>query len=140
MKTRIYLYHLTRVIFGALLVLYGTYNVIRYSEFLERLDIYFGNVTVFNIGFIEALAPLVPFEEFLIGLFLVLGVFTRKTLIVTSILFAFFTLFLWDANSSYRAGAHLISFLITIVLIIGNTYDRNTIRYHKDSYQIIHKI
>ncbi len=137
MKIRIYLYHLTRVIFGALLVLYGTYNVIRYSEFLERLDIYFGNATVFNISFVEALAPLVPFEEFVIGMFLILKIFVRKALITIIILFTFFTLFLVDADCLILALIHLVFCGIAIVLLKNGKYDLNAISYDKDSYQVI---
>ncbi len=137
MKIRIYLYHLTRVVFGVLLVLSGTYNVIRYSEFLERLDIYFGNVTVFNIAFIETLAPLVPFEEFVIGMFLILGIFIRKALITVIILFTFFTLFLVDADCLLFAFAHLVFCGIAIVLLKKDNYDMNSINYDEDSYQVI---
>jgi hypothetical protein len=137
MKIRIFLYHITRVVFGVLLVLCSTYNVIRYSEFLERLDLYFGNATVFDIGFIEALAPLVPFEEFVIGMFLALGIFTRKSLIVVIILFAFFTLFLVDADCLLFAFIHLVFCGIAMLLLKNDNYDMNSINYNKDSYQII---
>ncbi len=137
MKIRIFLYHITRVVFGVLLVLCSTYNVIRYSEFLERLDLYFGNATVFDIGFIEALAPLVPFEEFVIGMFLALGIFTRKSLITVIILFAFFTLFLIDADCWFFAFIHLVFCGIAMLLLKNDNYDMNSINYNKDSYQII---
>ncbi len=137
MKIRIYLYHLIRVVFGGLLVLYGTYNVIKYSEFLERLEAYFSNATVFNIAFIEALAPLVPFEEFVIGMFLILKIFVRKTLIAIIILFTFFTLFMVDADCLTLALIHLFFCGIAIVLLKNDKYDLNSINYDKDSYQVI---
>ncbi|PKV49947.1 hypothetical protein ATE84_1993 [Aquimarina sp. MAR_2010_214] len=137
MKIRIYLYHFIRVTFGVLLVSYGTYNVIWYSEFLERLDIYFESATILDISFIEALAPLVPFEDFVIGMFLILGIFTRKTLITIIILFTFFTLFLVDADCLFFAFIHLALGGIAMLLLKKDNHDLNSISHDKDIYQII---
>lgn len=137
MRIGFFLYKAFRLLFGMFLVLFSTYNVIGYSEFLNRVDQFFNNVRVFDIEFIETLAPLVPFVEFVIGMFLTLGIFTRKVLIATIILFTFLIVFLLDANYWYCACAHFILWTIAIILLKMNHYDRNSMSYNKDSYQII---
>ncbi len=127
MNFKIYLYSLVRVTLGVLLVSYSLFNAIKYSVFLERLDGYFSKVSVFDIDFIEALAPLVPFEEFVIGFFLILGMFTRKVLIISILLFAFFTLFLLDADHFDLAFLHLFLCLIAILLLNKNKYDLDAV-------------
>ncbi len=137
MKFKTNLYVITRVTFGMLLVLYSVYNVIKYSGFLERLDKYFSTATIFDIAAVEALAPLVPFEEFLIGFFLVMGLFTRKILIAATILFGFFTIFLFDAGHIYCALLHSILLIVSIILLKKNNYDMDSLNYSRDSYQVI---
>lgn len=100
-----------------LLVVYSLYNVIKYTGFLNRLDLYFANVTLFDFGFLEAMAPLIPFEEFLIGIFLVLGISVRKVLMVTVVLFGFFTLFLFDATKLDCALIHFTLFIVSFILL-----------------------
>ncbi len=133
MKIKIYLYSFLRISFGMLLVLHSIYNAIKYSGFLDRLDQYFNKVSIFDNTVLEALAPLVPFEEFVIGFFLILGMFTKKALKVATFLFAFFTLFLLDADYLYCAGIHLILCLTSIFLLKKNNYDLSSI----DSYRIV---
>ncbi|MCK8522650.1 hypothetical protein M0D21_13785 [Aquimarina sp. D1M17] len=129
MKFKIYLYHFIRISFGMLLVLYSVYNVIKYSGFLSRLDQYFNSASVFDVWIIEALAPLVPFEEFIIGFFLVLGMFTRKVLVVSTFLLAFFTLFLFDAGYTNCALIHLVLCTVSIILLKKDNYNINSFHY-----------
>ncbi len=131
MKFKIYLYSIARVSFGIILVLSSIYNAVKYSGFLDRLDRYFSQVTIFDSNIIEAMAPLVPFEEFVIGFFLILGMFTKKALIASTVLFAFFTLFLLDANYWFCAGIHLFLCIVSIVLLRKNNYDVNSIESYR---------
>ncbi len=137
MKIKIYLYQISRILFGIFLVLYSVYNVIRYAGFLDRLDLYFSAVSVFDFAAVEALAPLVPFEEFLIGFFLILGMFTRKVLIASAVLFAFFTVFLFDANHNTCALIHLFFFLVSMILLKKDNYDLITPGYNVQACHII---
>ncbi|MBQ4822846.1 hypothetical protein [Aquimarina sp. MMG016] len=136
MKLRIYLYYIIRVSFGMFLVLGSIYNVIKFSGFLERLDGYFSAVTIFDVGFIESLAPLVPFEEFVIGLCLALGVFTKRVLIVAIVLFTFFSLFLLDAGKVDCAIIHLFFSIISFILLKKDNYDLTSFQYSKDFYSV----
>ncbi len=136
MKLKIYLYHFTRIAFGAFLVVYSTYNVIRYSGYLDRLDGYFVSVSLFDNKVLEALAPLVPFEEFVIGFFLVLGMFTKHVLKISVVLFAFFTLFLWDAGRESCAFIHLLCCLVSLVLLKKDNYDLRSKDYTEDFYRL----
>ncbi len=137
MKFKVYLYNIIRISFGMLLVLNGTYNVIRYSGFLDRLDGYFNTVSIFDLILLESLAPLVPFEEFVIGFFLALGMFKKKTLIASMVLFGFFTVFLFDAGHNYCALIHLSFCIISMVLFKNDNYDWNSREFTRNSYQII---
>ncbi len=136
MKLKIYLYRFIRISLGILLMFYSVYNAIKYPVFLDRLDVYFNYVSIFDLNFIEALAPLVPFEEFVLGFFLILGMFTRKALIASIVLFTFFTLFLIDANHYSFAFIYFLICLISIVLLRKNNYDINT-GYKNDFHQVI---
>ncbi|WP_299257200.1 hypothetical protein [uncultured Aquimarina sp.] len=137
MKFRIYLYTAVRILFGVFLVLHSTYNVIFYSEFLQKIDVYFSETTIFNYTLIEAFAPLVPFEEFMLGLFLVLGFFTRRVLIGAALLFSFLTFFLLDANSLKLSLIHLGFFFITLVLLRKDNYNLKSLDYSRDSFLMI---
>ncbi len=138
MKSKTNPFVVARVTLGISLVVYSVYNVVKYANFLNKLDSYFDVVTIFDLSMIEALAPLIPFEEFLIGVFLVMGLFKREVLIVSSILFAFFTAFLLDASHFYCALIYSVLTLLTIILLKNNKYDvNNTTSYPKGYYPIV---
>ncbi|WP_281987333.1 MauE/DoxX family redox-associated membrane protein [Aquimarina aggregata] len=137
MKFRVYIYPVIRIIMGMSLVLYSVYNVIKYRRFLDRLDHYFDQASIFDIGFIEALAPLVPFEEFVIGIFLVLNIFKRKVLIASIPLFGFFTLFLLDVNQISCAFIYAIFCVTAIILLKKDKYDLYADRNSADSFRMI---
>ncbi|MDH7446882.1 DoxX family membrane protein [Aquimarina sp. 2201CG14-23] len=137
MKFRVYLYTLVRILFGVFLVLHAAYNVIFYSEFLNKIDAHFTKTTIFNFSFIETLAPLVPFEEFVIGSFLALGFFTRNVLIGAIFLFSFLAFFLIDANSPELSLLHAGCFLVTLVLLKKENYNLKSADYTRDSFLMI---
>jgi len=130
-KLKTYLYRIIRISFGLLLVLYSMYNAINYPSFLIRLNSYFNKVTIFDYEIMEVLAPLIPFEEFVIGFFLILGMFLKKVLKVSALLFAFFTLFLFDANSLYCGLIYCSLSIVSIFLLRKNTHDENSLESYK---------
>lgn len=125
MRIRFFMYRVTRILFGIFLILTSIYNVIKYPFFLDRLDQYFNNARVFDTVFLETMAPLVPFEEFAIGMFLFMGIFIRKVLITSMVLFFFFALFLMDADYWDRAFLHLLFCMVAIVLLMKDNQDSN---------------
>ncbi|MDY8137885.1 DoxX family membrane protein [Aquimarina sp. 2201CG5-10] len=137
MKFRIYFYTMIRVLFGTYLVAYGAYNVFRYPVFLDRLEKYFTYTSVFDLGIVELLAPLVPFETFIIGLFIAMGIFTRKILIASICLFAFLTVFLLDANADQLALVHFLFLIISVILLAKDNYNLNSVDYSRDSYMLL---
>ncbi len=137
MRIGFFLYHITKVLFGIILIVCGTYNVIKYSDFLNRLDTYFDTTTVFGFGLLEELAPLVPFGEFGIGMFLTLGIFTRKALLTSSVFFGFCSLFFLDSGYLPLALIHLFLCILAIILLRKKKYDLSSIRYDKDSYGVM---
>ena len=137
MRIIFFIYRVTRILFGMFLILTSIYNIIKYSGFLDRLDQYFNNVRVFDIVFLEAIALLVPFEEFVIGMFLVMGIFIRKVLIASIMLFFFFTLFLIDADYWNRAFVYMLFCLVAIVLLIKDNQDSNEGTFNKKTYLVV---
>ncbi len=137
MKLRLNFYTTIRILFGLFLVLISVYDAIKYSGFLGRLDTYFESVSIFDFEFLKATAPLVPFEKFVIGFFMMLGMFTKKVLAMALVLFGFFSLFLLDASYPYCALIHFGFFLVSFFLLKNNHYDLHSGRYNKDSFQII---
>jgi len=133
MRLRIYLYTAVRILFGAFLVLRSTYEVFLYADFLQKIDTYLLEITVFNLEFVELLAPLVPFGEFILGLFLVLGYFAKKTFIVATLLFCFFGLFLLDAKASELAMLHFSFMILTLLLWRKDHYNIQAIDHSKES-------
>lgn len=119
------------------MVLTSMYHVIKYSDFLDRLNVYFDAVSVFDTNIIEALAPLVPFEKFTIGCFLALDISRRNILKAAIILFGFFTLFLIDASQWYCAGIHFGFFMISMILLQMDNHSYKSTKFSKDSYQIV---
>jgi len=133
MRLRIYLYTAVRILFGTFLVLHSTYDVLLYADFLQQIDAYLLEITVFNLEFIEILTPLAPFGEFILGLFLVLGYFAKQTFIVATLLFCFLGLFLLDAKASELALLHFSFMILTLVLWRKDHYNIKSMDYSKES-------
>ncbi|GAA4274397.1 hypothetical protein U6A24_15605 [Aquimarina gracilis] len=137
MKFGPYLYPILRILFGAFLVLTSIYDAIRYSGFLNRLDRYFERVSIFDLEFLEAFAPLVPFEKFVIGFFMILGMFKKKVLKISLGLFGFFTLFLLDASYQYCALIHFGFFITSLILLKNDNDNLSSFDHKKNFYQAI---
>ncbi|MBP2832246.1 hypothetical protein J8281_08615 [Aquimarina sp. U1-2] len=117
MKLKILLFNLLRLCLGIFLVTTSINDVLNYTDFLGRLYQYFASVSILDIYVVEALAPLVPFEKFMIGLFLILGMSEHIMLRIAIFLFSFFTVYLIDASQWYCAGIHFLLVVSAIVLI-----------------------
>ncbi|GAA0733321.1 hypothetical protein GCM10009430_47400 [Aquimarina litoralis] len=137
MKFKVYLYTISRVLFGLYLVVHSVYNVFIYSEFLKEINAYFEYTEWFTHPLIESLAPLVPFEEFILGMFLVLGIFTKEVLICALLLFSFISLFLLDANFPFLAIMHAMFFVISLILLQHKNYNIKSMDYNRDLYNSI---
>ncbi len=104
-------------IIGGILILHAIVNVVVYLDFLDRLDVYFSNTSLFNNIFLKLTAPLVPFEEFTLGLFLLLGFYEKRTLQVGTVLFLFFCCFLLSAGFTGLGLAHGVVSLLMLVFL-----------------------
>ncbi|KAA1242820.1 DoxX family membrane protein [Aquimarina sp. RZ0] len=134
MNVKLNLYTTIRVVFGLFLVLHGVCNAVLYSDFLNRIDAYFTKAKIFDIELIEALAPLVPFEEFVIGLFLVLGFFIKRALIAAILLFTFIVLFLLDVDSIELAILHIGFFFVALLLWRKDSCSIDGLNYSRDLF------
>ncbi|MBW1298807.1 MauE/DoxX family redox-associated membrane protein [Aquimarina litoralis] len=137
MKFKVYLYTAIRGLLGVFLTLHAIYNVLIYTDFLVEIEMYFKTSELFNYDFIEALAPLVPFEEFILGMFLILGVFTKEVLICSLFLFAFISIFLLDANFPVLSALHMFFFMVTLLLLKKHNYNLKSMDYSRDLYKTI---
>ncbi|MFD2561705.1 hypothetical protein [Aquimarina rubra] len=137
MKLRVYLYTTVRILFGVFLVLHSMYNVILYADFLQGLEMYFTKTTLFDYEFVKTFAPLVPFEEFTIGLFLIIGFSTRRVLMGAALLFSFLVFFLLDANSINLSLIHLVFFLISFILWKKEHYNLKSMDYSRGVHVMV---
>jgi len=132
MKYRIFLYTLTRVLFGIVLAANGAYNVIIYPEFLTCLESFIRKTSVFDFEFVGIFLALAPFAEFLIGLLLIMGFYTRKALIFSILLFLFIALYLLDANSEIMIFVYTVFLLMSGILLRKDNYNIHSIDYSTD--------
>ncbi|WP_299210821.1 hypothetical protein [uncultured Aquimarina sp.] len=137
MKFRIYLYAIARILFGLALTFNGAYNVIVYPKFLACLDDHFERTTILDFEIIEFFLVLVPFAEFIIGLLLMIGCYTRKVLISSIILFLFIVMYLLDANSEIMIFVYTVFLLMSGILLRKDNYNLKSMDYSRDSYQMI---
>ncbi|WP_298312501.1 hypothetical protein [uncultured Aquimarina sp.] len=137
MKFKIYLYAIARILFGLALTLNGVYNVIIYPKFLACLEDHFERATILDFEFIEFFLVLVPFTEFIIGLLLMIGCYTRKVLMSSVVLFLFIVMYLLDANSEIMIFVYTIFLLISGILLRKDNYNLKSMDYFRDSYQMI---
>lgn len=128
---------ISRVLFGLYLVVHSAYNVFIYSEFLKEINDYFKHTEWFTHPLIESLAPLVPFEEYILGMFLILGIFIKEVLRCALLLFSFISLFLLDANFPFLAIIHVMFFVMSIILLKNNNYNIKSMDYNRDLYNSI---
>ena len=121
------MYSIARVITGLTLVVHGAHNVFNFSNYIQRVEMYFGKLDYFDNAFLLYTSPLVPFEEFTLGLFITIGFFTRKALWIAMGLYTFLILFMLDAEAYNLITFHVVLISIFLILDFSNKYDRYTI-------------
>ncbi|WP_459211827.1 hypothetical protein [Aquimarina rhabdastrellae] len=136
MKINALVFFVFRIIIGLSFVIYGLYNAIQYESFIGRIETYFGQVSFFNIGIIETLAPLVPFEKFLIGLLLILGYATQKVTKIAILLCSFFTIFLIDAHQFNLALIYVV-FVMMMLVILKDEKNIYALNAKKEPYMFL---
>jgi len=134
MKFKVYLYKVTRILFGVALTSSGAYNVIVYSSFLLCLEDNSEKVSLFNFEFIHVFLVLVPFAKFIIGLFLTLGFYTREVLIGAVIVFLFVIMYLLDINSETIIFMYVAFLMMSGILLKKDNYNLNSMDYTRDLF------
>ncbi len=110
------MYTAVRVIVGVFLVFRSFLSTVDFNGFLDRIDSYFEKVTVFNFQILYYTAPLVPFEEFTLGILIALGLHTKIVLKISLVLFSYFAFFMLDAGIYDKAVCHsMITILIAFL-------------------------
>ncbi len=121
------MYSIIRVVTGLVLMVHGAHNVLYFSNYLNRVEIYFTRLEYFNTSFLYQTSPLVPFEEFTLGLFIAMGVFTRKSLWLAIGLYFFLILFMLDAEAYNLIAFHVALITIFLILDFNNKYDKHSV-------------
>lgn len=118
-------YALFRMLSGSVLMVHGYLNTVFFDKYLIKVESYFAHTTYFNWIILKATSSFVPFEEFTLGLFLLLGFYTRTTLILCVALFSFLSLFLFDSLAWDNALFHLgMACLFALLLLCHKSYDK----------------
>lgn len=117
------LYSLVRIITGIVLVIHGAHNAFSYGNYMQRVEVYFSKLEYFNFPFLYSNSPFVPFEEFAIGLFLIMGFYTRKVLWIAMFSYTFLILFMLDAEAYNLVAFHVLLVAVFVVLDYTNQYD-----------------
>jgi len=131
------MYTATRVLTGAYLVFHSFLSTIDFNGFLNKVDLYFESVEVFNFQILYYTAPLVPFEEFIIGILLALGLHTKIVLKVGFVLFAYFSLFLLDAGVYSSAICHIGMTLAMATLFYFKRFNIKSMDYEISSHSLL---
>ncbi|MFD0861186.1 MauE/DoxX family redox-associated membrane protein [Sungkyunkwania multivorans] len=133
-KNKVLTYAIIRMLLGTTLIVHAVLSIFSYQDFLVRLDDYFDTTQVFNNLFLRLTAPLVPFEEFAVGLFIATGLFTKNTLKIGSFLLLFFAAFLWSAGELDRAILHFGTVVTMMILLYNNEYNLYSLDWHNNTY------
>ncbi|GAA0872001.1 hypothetical protein GCM10009117_11480 [Gangjinia marincola] len=123
MNIKVISYTTLRMIIGIFLVIHGFYNALFFSNFLNRLDHYFEKQDLFYNDFLIATAPLVPFEEFILGALLICGLFTKKVLYIATGLVLFFASFVLKANTYGLGMIYVFIVFISLILLLKEEYN-----------------
>lgn len=118
------LYAGLRVLTGVLLILHGYINTINFHEYLMVVDQYFVKVRFFDFDILRMIIPFLPFVNFAIGLFVLLGFFTRRVLVTGMLLYVFLTLFMMDAKAFDQVFYHAFVSISMIILVLSENYNK----------------
>lgn len=108
-------------------MIHGAHNALNFSNYIDRVEMYFTRASYLNFSFLYHTSSFVPFEEFALGLFIAMGFMTRKALWFGMILYAFLILFMLDAGAYNLIGFHVVLISVFLILDFSNKYDEHTI-------------
>lgn len=118
-------YAFLRMLSGSVLMVHGYLNTVFFDKYLMKVENYFAHTTHFNWVVLKATSSFVPFEEFTLGLFLLLGFYTRTALLLSLVLFAFLSLFLFDGQAWENALFHFgMACLFALLLLCQKSCDK----------------
>lgn len=122
---------------GISLIFHSFLNTVAYPRFLEQLDALFANATFFDNALVYYIAPLVPFIEFGLGLFLALGLHTKAVLKMGIFLLLAFSLFLWDVSYYNAIMFHAILVVTFFVLHRCLYFNKNSIDFQIKTHSLL---
>lgn len=133
MYSNSYFFSLTRIIFGLFFTLSGFYHAIMYGSYLQIMHNYLDRVTLINIDILEIWGVLIPFQEFLLGSFLIFGFYTKKVLSVAIILFSFLSVLSIDMGTFEILYLQL--FYIAIALLLLRREGKKSSNYYSNTLE-----
>jgi len=131
------MYTAARVITGLHMVFQSFLSTIDFNGFLNEVDVLFENVQIFNFKFLYYTAPLVPFEEFTLGILIALGLHTKVVLKISFVLFAYLTLFLFDAGVYSEAICHIGVVVLVTMLFVYKRYNSKSMDHEIRSHSLL---
>ncbi len=123
-----FLYALIRVSLGSYLLAHAILNMINFDSFLELSMAYIP--TGSSLEFLAQLAPLVPLVEFFIALMILLGLYTRISLLWAIALGVFFTLLFHYLGDTETALVHSYTLVLKVGLFYSLFYNKYSADYH----------
>ncbi|UOB16931.1 hypothetical protein [Abyssalbus ytuae] len=116
-------YSLSRLFAGVIMMGHGMYNAFNFKEYVHRVEVYFTKLDFFNNSFLYHTSPFVPFEEFTLGLFLVMGFKLKMALRLSVVLYTFLILFLLDAGAYNLIPFHIVLMGVFLILDYSHKYN-----------------
>lgn len=118
-------YAFLRMLSGSVLMVHGYLNTVFFDKYLMKAESCFARTEHFNWVVLKAISSFVPFIEFTLGLFLLLGFYTRTTILLSLVVFAFISLLLFDCQVYSLALFHLcMAGLFGLLLLCQRKWDR----------------
>lgn len=119
------LYAFLRMLSASVLMVRGYLNTVFFDKYLIKIESCFARTEHFNWDVLKAVSSFVPFIEFTLGLFLLLGFYTRTTVLLSLVAFTFTSLFLFDCQLYSIALFHLcMAALFALLLLCQRKCDR----------------
>ncbi|WP_299681379.1 hypothetical protein [uncultured Dokdonia sp.] len=112
-----------KFLIGLFMLAQSLYHIVIYGMYVSNLGMYLRSTKILNNELFQLIAPLFPFIEFALGLMLILEVYYKETMMITTIIFCSVTItyFFTDYQISNSLLMLLVS-LLSIWLFVNRSY------------------
>jgi uncharacterized membrane protein YphA (DoxX/SURF4 family) len=121
-------YFITRLSLGMYLLIHAIINLIEYQSFIFTAREYVPLES--PLGFLANFTPIVPLLEFFLALMIILGLYTRISLIWAIVLGVFFTFIFHFTGDLETALTHAYSLILKVGLFYSIYYNKYSADYY----------